>query len=268
MLPGTYDLYYLNQSGGSDVYFSRSLSGRDLPYAKRLLETDVVVDASNDTITVDVETVPVTVNVTVDGQDPEVSTPYYDFGVWAVDQETGAWHQLVYYNQSYSSGNKVEATERMLPGTYDLYYLNQSGGSEKYYSRSLSGRDLPYANRLLTTDVVVDAANSTITVDVPTAAYSPTVLFDGQDPEVSTPYYDFGIWAPAVDTGAWHQLAYYNQSYSSGNRVEETTRIIGGTYHVAYYNQSGSSDKYFSRNLSGRETPYGVMYLDACVELP
>jgi hypothetical protein len=264
ILPGTYDLWY-SASSASDTYFGRTSANQEIPYGKSILRENVVISAAQNSVSVDV--LPVDITVAVEHADVDLngtSAPYYDFSIWAVDVRTGAYHSLAYYSYNGSAPNRVVKTARILPGTYDLVY-SASSASDRFFGRTSPGQLIPYGKQVLARGVVISPTNTQVSVTVDPTEVSPEIRLEGEDLNVlnPAPYYDFSVWAVSTETGAWHSLMYYSYNATAPNRVAKTSRMMPGTYNLVY---ATSSDRFFGRTSAGQRIPYGQMLLDQCVE--
>jgi len=257
VLPGTFDIYY---RAGSGPFYHRNSAADTAPRGFRKVQSNLTIGPANSNLSIDVDTVGIQVNITMDGQDPRVSLPYYDFSIYAHDQETDTFQQLAYYNPSYST-NKLVTSQWALAGTYDIYYI---AGSGPFYHRNSVGDTAPRGRKLIASSVVISDTSTAVSVDVPVTEVSPVILMNGQDPEVSVPYYDFSVYALGIDSGTYQQVAYFNPSYSN-NKLIETHRLLPGVYHLLY---SAGSGPYYHRNSIADTAPRGRSMLDACVEVP
>jgi hypothetical protein len=261
MMPGTYDVVYATDVDA--LSFSTTSSSYDIPYGRTVLQRGVTIDSTSSTFNVDVQPVPVTVNLTFAGQDPLVSEPYYGFSVYAVDRETEAWHRIANYYKSSTSGGQLSKTTKVMPGTYDIVYATDVDALS--FSTTSSSYEIPNGRSVLQEGVTIDSTNSTFTVDVAPVAYDPTVLFQGADPLVTEPYYGFSVYAVDQQTDAFHRITNYYKSSTSGGQLSETTKMMPGTYDILYATDVDALS--FSTTSSSYDIPNGRSYLDMCVEI-
>ncbi|QDG53173.1 hypothetical protein FIV42_21225 [Persicimonas caeni] len=261
IMEGTYDIVYTTDS--TDQRLGLTTSYYEIPAGTVILQRGVTIDSSNNTLNIDVTPTPVTVDVTFEGQDPEVTDPYYAFSIYGIEQETGVWVQLARYNNPSNSGGSLSTTTKIMPGTYDIVYTTDS--VDRTLGLTTSYYDIPAGTVILQRGVTIDASNNALAFDVTPVPYDPTITFMGQDPEVTDPYYAFSVYAVDRNTGVWVQLGRYNNPSNSGGSLSTTTKIMPGTYDLIY--TTDSSDQRLGLTSSYYEIPEGTVYLGMCMDI-
>ena len=274
LLPGTYDIMYVNTSYGGDItykIFNYTDDSPDTVYGMRFLQRDVVIGAGPVNLTVDVPQADLNLTVTYDGQDPVAAQLYGSFDIFAVDHETDTWTRIANY-YGYGSTDTIVYGERLLPGTYDLMYVNTSYGGDityKIFNYTDDSPDTVYGMRFLRRDVVIGAGPVNLTIDVPQTDLDLTVTYKGQDPVVAQLYGSFDIFAVDHETDTWTRIANY-YGYGSTDTIVYAERLLPGTYDFMYVNTSYGGDityEIFNYTDDSPDTVYGMRFLQRNVAI-
>jgi hypothetical protein len=155
LVPGTYDVYYAQESGGGGVPQNKGAR----------LQAGVAIPAST-TLDLDVDAVAISGAFTISGAAPPASA-YANGRVWLRDRDTGDAILLgLTHEQGYAA--------LVVPGEYDLVYSEETGG------------DGVPANQSAALGTVVVAAPMSLDVEIPAVTISGVSTLHG-DPTPDTP---------------------------------------------------------------------------------
>ena len=198
VIPGDYHVYYAQQTSGGVV--------PDNKYA-RVLEAVPVTESG--VIDVDIQAVPVSGALTIDGAQPP-SSVYEDGRLYLRNTEQGDSILL----GSTHGGNYAAI---VVPGSYELIYSQEAGGQ------------VP-ANQSASLGLQQISVNPTLNIDIPVNDLTGQVLFDEQ---------------PAPDTSADGGQLYLRSAAGDsvllGNSFDPSfaTKLVSGTYGI-YYRSTAS----------------------------
>ncbi len=263
LMPGTYDLLYTTATGNDYSRFNMTTAPQAVPEGIVYLQKNVVVTEGSN-LSVDVDPAAITVNVTYEGQNPETTLPWYDFYIYAVEQDTGAWIRLANYDYYTSGTDKLRENVKLMPGTYDILYTTATGNDFTRFNMTTAAQAVPEGIMYVQKNVVV-SEGSAIALDVDPVAISPLVTVEGNDPEVTLPWYDFYIYAVERDTGAWVRIANYDYYTSGTDKLRENVKLMPGTYDILYSTATGANYTRFNMTTADQAVAEGIGYLDRCV---
>jgi len=206
LVPGTYDVYY------SDVASDRTSSTVPFNYNARL-RTGVVIPPGSSSLDIDVPVATVTGSLTVGGA--AVPSTIRSARISLRNPTNGGVADIGY------TGNGTYAA-RIIPGTYDVYYSNETQDPLSTIPFNLSAR--------IRTGVVIPAGSSSLDIDVPVATVTGSVTVGGSAFSSTTEFAVIGLQNAAKSDSAI--IGEVGQS-------TYTARLVPGTYDV-YYSASGA----------------------------
>ncbi len=263
IMPGTYDILYSTSTGNDYTGFSMSTNAMAVPEGIVHLQKNVTI-GENEVLNFDVNPAAITVNVTYEGQDPEVTLPSSDYHIFAVEQDTGAWIRIADYSRTVSGTDKQRESVLIMPGTYDILYSTSTGNDYTGFSMSTNALAVPEGIVYLQKNVTI-GEGEVLNIDVDPAAIAPLVTVEGIDPEVSLPGSDFHIFAVERETGAWVRIVDYSRTVSGADKMRESVLIMPGTYDILYSTSTGDDYTGFSMSTNALAVAEGIVYLDRCV---
>jgi uncharacterized Zn-binding protein involved in type VI secretion len=197
LIPGTYDVYYLADTGSSI-----------LPNSSGRIRIGVVIPSGTSSLDVDVPVATVTGSLTVNGV---AVPPTSNDGRITLRNVTTDWdsdHRTVGYT------GQTTYTARLIPGVYDVYYALADRSSST----------LPISSGRMRTGVVIPSGTSSLDIDIPVATVTGSLTVNGAAvPSTS----DVGRITLRNATGHPATIGYTTQS-------TYTARLIPGTYDVHY----------------------------------
>ena len=247
-----------------------------------------MIPSGDSTLNVDIPRANITGAITLDGAPPPASAPDSsgrDGFIWAIAQDTQVRHRIgsIDYHLNSSDLITAEIDATLLPGTYDLLFerfedLDEHSAGGRFVYRVSAGRTLPSGWRILQTDVVIPAGDSTLNVDIPRANITGAITLDGAPPPASAPDSsgrDGFIWAIAQDTQVRHRIGSIDYHLNSSDLItaEIDATLLPGTYDLLYerfedLDEHGAGDRFVYRVSAGRTLPSGWRILQTDVVIP
>jgi hypothetical protein len=200
-MAGTYDVIYELETGGSQV-----------PVNQNAVVATVVIDDMTSGINVDVKTVDLRFNATLDGSPFPVSQ--YAYGLFKLTNSAGDIAEL---GESYNLPLDVKVIE----GTYDVIYSYSQGANLPVNSAAV-----------LANDVQVNSANAAQNINILTALITPQYTLDGGAFPVSE-YQDAEIFL----RGPTDKDTMLIGNTHDANPAD--VRIVRGNYDVIYRHETG-----------------------------
>lgn len=277
LIPGTYDILYRKGETSPDSGYVSSTDTYDIgPNGVRYLARDVEVSGTSQTLDINIDQSPVTLNIKMNGQPlPSAGSDSTSHMLYAVSKDTGVKHQIsrFYWDSYYTPNLRRTDALRLMPGTYDILYRKGETSTDSGFVSSTDSYDIgPNGVRYLARDVVVQVGMSQmIDIDIPQTPITFDITLADQplsdDGSDSTSHM---VYAVSRDTGARHQLSrfYWDSYYTPNLRRTDAERLMPGVYDILYRKGDSSDSGYVSSTDSYDIGPNGVRYLGVCLEFP
>jgi hypothetical protein len=278
LMPGTYDILYRKGETATDSSFVSRTDAYDIgPNGVRYLARDVVVSGATQTLDINIDQSPITLNITLGGQPlPTAGSDSTRHVLYAVAKDTGARHQIssFYWDSYYATNLRRTDGLRLMPGTYDILYRKGETATDSTYVSRTDAYDIgPNAVRYLAYDVVIHAGMSQILdIDIPQSPIALNItLADQPLPTDGSDSTSHQLYAVSRDTGARHGLSsfYWDSYYTTNLRRTDTERLMPGIYDILYRKGETATDSRFVSMTDSYDIgPNGVRYLGVCLQIP
>ena len=210
-------------------------------------------------------------DVTYGGQDLLTAQPRDAIYVYAVDNETKAYHRLLYYYKGSGTPSLLK-TVGLPPGTYDVVFTSdpdELNDPVQLFFQS-TANDVINGFSVLERDVVFTSGTNTYAVDIPVSNVSSiNVTYDGLDLLTSEPRDAIYVYAMDRATKAYHRLLYYYKGSGTPSLLK-TVGLPPGVYDVVFTSDPDELNdpvQLFFQSTAN-DVVNGHSVLQYCVEFP
>jgi hypothetical protein len=273
MIPGVYDLVYARDWDPTTNQVGETDAAEPNPHGMRVLQSGVTLAPGPNTLTVDIPVAAVSGNITLGGQPLPANDPYtYQTQIFLKSRDTGARHLYSYFD--YTGINSAlygpVSTTKLIPGAYDVVYDRDWDPTTNQVGETDAADPNPHGMRVLQSNVTLAPGANTLDVDIPVAAVATTITLGGQPLPPNDVYtYQTQLFLRAVDTGAWHLLAYFD--YTGINNAlygpVATTKVVPGVYDVLYARDWDPTTNQVGQTNAADPNPHGMRVLQSGVML-
>jgi len=271
LVPGIYDLWYRKNWDSTYDTVSSTSTGDPNPNGMRLLQSNVLVSAGNNTLNIDIPKATVSGAITLAGQPLPAQSFYGGATFYLKAKDTGALHTAASFTYSGANYNLSGPTwtNSLIPGDYELWYRKNWDSTYNTVSSTSTGDPNPNGLRMLNANVTLNSGANTLNIDVPRATVSGAITLAGQPLPAQSFYGGATFYLKAKDTGALHTAASFTYSGANYNLSGPTwtNSLIPGNYELWYRKNWDSTYNTVSSTSTGDPHPNGLRMLNANVTL-
>lgn len=224
VVPGRYEVGYELQNGEAD----NALWPTNANASTTTVLDTVEVDGENDEVLVDIRSVEVEIDATIDGEEVTASnTGPDDHGrIELHPADKGSW---AYWTTAWYDGDvSLPSSTRLIPGEYEVRYRNEA------YAPESGNWPVTRDQGVLLATKTVDSETDRIEVDVPTAEVTIDPTLNGE--AISTSNTGEGSYGRIDLLREGETFVYGAEAWKNGGvNLPVTRRVVPGDYEVRYF---------------------------------
>ncbi|MCC6874945.1 MAG: hypothetical protein IT378_11625, partial [Sandaracinaceae bacterium] len=274
VLPGVYDVVYYRAASGDFV--SRTANADPYPFARHVLQSDLVIGPGENALTIDLAAARVTGSLLHMGTSTfPGSGSSNTITVYLRSRATGAHHALesvsfgswngsAYPVASFNQNDDRAIDLAVVPGAYDVVYYRAASGD--FVSRTSDADPYPFARHVLRENVVIGPGPTTLNVDLAASRVTGSLVhmgsgtFPGSESSNTITVYLRSRSTGAhhalesVSFGSWNGSAYPVASFNPNDDRAINLAVLPGAYDVVYHR--AASGDFVSRTSSADPYPF------------